>query len=392
MKIGIVLSSTPGYSETFFTSKISGLQAQGFEVVLFTQVKRSDFNVCPVIKSPKIYKNPVKQVILMIFVFMSLMPHLKSILKYIKLEKIKGVGTFKLLKKVYLNSHILSKKVDWLHFGFATQAIDNEHLAKAIGAKMAISFRGFDINVYPIKYPGCYNLVWSNVDKVHTISEYLIDKAYCLGLSKKIDFKVIPPAIDYSNFKTIKTKVSSNTLQIVTVARLNWIKGLDFAIDAMQILKNKGLEFEYHIVGSGTPTEIERYAFQIHQLGLEKQVFLYGKQSHSDTMLKLNSADIYLQPSIQEGFCNSVLEAQARGIMTLVSDVGGLKENVIHEVTGWRIPERDVNSIVNGILQIVNVSTDTKNKVSENAIARVKSSFNLKDQQKQFVSFYLNEK
>ena len=35
MKIGIVLSSTPSYSETFFISKIKGLQKHGFEVVLF---------------------------------------------------------------------------------------------------------------------------------------------------------------------------------------------------------------------------------------------------------------------------------------------------------------------------------------------------------------------
>ena len=36
MKIGLVLSSPPGYSETFFRSKIKGLQANGYEVVLIT--------------------------------------------------------------------------------------------------------------------------------------------------------------------------------------------------------------------------------------------------------------------------------------------------------------------------------------------------------------------
>ena len=39
MKIGIVLSSTPAYSETFFNSKIKGLQKNGFEVVLFVNSK-----------------------------------------------------------------------------------------------------------------------------------------------------------------------------------------------------------------------------------------------------------------------------------------------------------------------------------------------------------------
>ena len=39
MKIGIVLSSIPAYSETFFNSKIKGLQKNGFEVVLFINSK-----------------------------------------------------------------------------------------------------------------------------------------------------------------------------------------------------------------------------------------------------------------------------------------------------------------------------------------------------------------
>ena len=60
---------------------------------------------------------------------------------------------------------------------------------------------------------------------------------------------------------------------------------------------------------------------------------------NSDT-LNVIMHSIYLQYSIQEGFCNAVLEAQALGLLTIVSDAEGLPENVIHGETGWVVPKR----------------------------------------------------
>lgn len=390
MKIGIVLSSTPGYSETFFTSKIKGLQAHGYKVVLLTQVANDDFNMCPVVKQPKVYKNAIIQIFMMIIVFLSLMPHFKAVKRFVALEKTQKKSATQLLKKIYLSSHILSLKVDWLHFGFATQTIEYELVARAIGAKMAVSFRGFDINVYPIKHPSCYDLLWKNVDKVHSISNDLLEKAYVHGLSKDVPFKIITPAVDMSNLNLIHNYTSQNKkLQIVTVARLNWIKGLDLAINAIKILKDEGLDFDYHIIGSGTPIEKERYRLQLHQLQLENEVFLHGKLSHDDVLSKLNSADIYLQSSIQEGFCNAVLEAQALGLLCVVTDAGGLNENIVHEKTGWIVPNGAPKLLANKIVEVNNLSTERKNEVSKNAISRVKHNFNVEQQQMQFADFYI---
>ena len=69
---------------------------------------------------------------------------------FYKLEKISNRSKKLIIKKIILNLHIINeKKTDWLHFGFATQAIGRENIAKAIGAKMAVSLRGFDIGCIP---------------------------------------------------------------------------------------------------------------------------------------------------------------------------------------------------------------------------------------------------
>ena len=63
MRIGIVLSQTPAYSETFFNSKIRGLQENGMEVRLYCQSKKDDFTLCPVTLSPKVSSNPLLQLL-----------------------------------------------------------------------------------------------------------------------------------------------------------------------------------------------------------------------------------------------------------------------------------------------------------------------------------------
>lgn len=391
MKIGLVLSATPGYSETFIISKIKALQASGFDVIILTQYNHVRLDLCPVIKGPKIYTNVLLQVFAMAFVYIKLLFHFKPLLKYIKLERLEKTSAFHLIKKIYLNSHLLSQKLDWLHFGFATPSLGSELVAKAIQAKMAVSFRGFDINVYAVKNPHCYHLLWKHVDKVHSISNDLLNKAYDLGLNKNVAYKIIPPGVDADNLKRLtKSDLVNNKLQIVTIARFNWIKGLDYALDAMKLLKDEGFEFEYHVIGSGSSSEVERYLLQVHQNELQNHVVFHGKLSHEDSLSRLKSADIYLQSSIQEGFCNAVLEAQALGVLCVVTDAGALRENVVDGETGWIVPKRNPYLIARKILEINNLPKHEKNIISRNAMDRVTTGFDIKVQQLKFVDFYLD--
>lgn len=396
MKIGIVLSNPPGYSETFFTSKIKGLQGHSLEVVLFVQKDIENFNLCKTIISPKVYPHPIRQFIASIIVFIGLIPTLKQVIRFIKLERKEKSSFFSIYKKIYLNAHIIKQKVAWLHFGFATQAIGSELVAKAIGAKMAVSFRGFDINVYPVKHPNCYTRVWENVDKVHSISNYLLQKAYSLGLSEEVPFKIITPAVDLqkslgslSNVVTERSRSDiENSIKIITIARLNWIKGLDVSIAAMQLLKEKGIDFTYHIIGSGSIKEQERYQYQVYKLRLKKEVSFLGKLPHSETIKKLNEATIYLQPSLNEGFCNAVLEAQAIGKLCIASNVGGLPENIENNKTGWLVPKSNPKALADKIMEVISLPEDKKQEIAKNAQERVRKQFAIEQQQKQFIEFY----
>tara|TARA_B100001248_G_C27398524_1_gene467733 strand:+ start:1076 stop:2263 length:1188 start_codon:yes stop_codon:yes gene_type:complete len=387
LKIGIVLIKTPSFSEKFLISKIENLQKLGHEVILFVN-KRDDFNICKVVDMPKVSKALLVQVTKMLLTYLSILIRSpRAAINFLKLEKQDGVSFCSRLENLYLNSKILTYNLDWLHFSFAAITFRKENVAKSINAQMGVSLRGYDVDVYPLKNQNCYSLMWKKVDKVHSISYSLLKKAKKFGLDSSITQQVIFPAIDTARFQNKEIKKPLNTkkkIEILTVARLHWIKGLDYTIEAMGKLTS--INFSYTIVGDGV--EYERLISTINELNLNNKVRLVGYIPNEDLVPIYKKADIYIQYSIEEGFCNAVLEAQSMGVLTIVSDASGLMENIIDGKTGWIVPKREPISLANKIIQVTSMKEEKLNSFRLNAIKRVKSKFDINTQAKYFNSFF----
>ena len=385
LNIGLVLPALPGYSETFFNNKINGLLEFGYKVSLFViekTHKNKEFELIPIY-----YQVDTKNKFKLFFTFTStLILHPFRCWKLLTLEMQSHGLLTDTLKHIIINSHIIGKQLDWIHFGFATSALGRENLALAMGIKAAVSFRGFDIGLYPYQHLGCYNLLWKKIDKVHTISDDLYQKAVQLGLDVKTPFEKITPAINTQFFKSNSFKNIHKPLRILTVGRLQWKKGYEYALKAQSILKNKEIHFDYHIVGEGNYKESICYA--VHQLNLTKNVILKGQLTPDEVKQEMEWADIYIQPSIQEGFCNSVLEAQAMGLLCIVTNAEGLTENIKHNETGWVIPKRSSIAILDAVCNIISLKIDDINLIRKNAISRVENKFSLDIQREKFNKFY----
>ena len=385
LKIGLVLPSTPGYSETFIWSKIEGLMKNDNIVSLFVNhhEKSNLINIqIPVYSQPDVSKSYLLPMILLSLI----MTHPIILIKFIWKEKISNRNWSNIVKNIIINAHILNKKLNWIHFEFATTGIGRENVAKAMGIKSSVSLRGYDIGLYPYQHTSCYSLLWKKIDKVHTISDDLYIRALSFGLNPLIPFKKIPPAINISFFKSDINEELHNPLRILTVGRLTWKKGYEYALKALSLLKDNRINFEYHIVGDGNYREAILYA--IHQLKLTDNVILKGKLSQEGVKKEMEWADIYIQPSIQEGFCNAVLEAQSMGLLCIVSNADGLPENVLDGKTGWVVKKRNPISIFEKIIFVIDTSVNKLNKVKTNSKNRVLSNFNIYLQHDQWAIFF----
>ena len=384
IKIGIILPALPSYSETFFYNKIKVLLKNGYSVSLFVNnLQVSNYQITlPVYPQAKVnnyYKMPL---ILLKLLFSSPI----RLLRFIYLEFKANISLINALKHLIINSHIIDKNLDWLHFGFATMAINRENLSQAMGCKSAVSLRGYDIGLFPYKNSGCYKLLWKKIDKVHVISSDLYDLALKDGLSRTTPVKKITPAIDIKKFQFVEKDINKNPFKLLSVGRLTWKKGYEYALRALKHLEKEGYDFSYQIIGSGK--YYEAIKFLIHQLGLSSKVQLIGQVNHKEVIEKMKTSDIYIQPSIQEGFCNSVIEAQAMGLICIVTNAEGLSENIIDNYTGIVIPKRSSKEIVEAIKKVLSMD---KRKVIEkrrNARNRVENLFCLEKHQESFKNFY----
>lgn len=101
-------------------------------------------------------------------------------------------------------------------------------------------------------------------------------------------------------------------------------KGQILVIKALGELKKKGItNIEYQLVGGGDASELETEA---KKQGVLEQIKFLGSMPHDKIFEWLDTIDIYIQPSYQEGLCRSVVEAMSRACPVICSDACGERE------------------------------------------------------------------
>lgn len=137
-----------------------------------------------------------------------------------------------------------------------------------------------------------------------------------------------------------ETGISLGTTASLDVA---W-KGHSVATDALSRLNARGLEnITYELVGLGTGDAIKKAA---REQGVLDQVKFIGGLPHDRVFEWLDSIDIYVQPSFQEGLCRSIVEAMSRACPVIATDVGGNSELIDHD---WLVPAGDAEALADRI-------------------------------------------
>lgn len=122
-----------------------------------------------------------------------------------------------------------------------------------------------------------------------------------------------------------------------TAGRLAKVKGITYLVQALAALRQEMPDIRLDIAGSG-PERVS-IEMEVRNLGLENHVRFLGWCS--DLQPIFAGWDIFVQPSLQEGFGLATLEAMAAGLPVVATEVGGLPEIVENGKTGWLVPPKD---------------------------------------------------
>ncbi|MET4638113.1 glycosyltransferase [Mycetocola sp. 2940] len=153
---------------------------------------------------------------------------------------------------------------------------------------------------------------------------------------------VVSPGVDADLFSPAASQ-PAHPGYVVVAARLEPLKGLDLAIEAIAALPD-GIRPELVIAGGPTtghdayPAELREHA-RAH--GLADGIRFLGPQSREDLATLLRGARMLLVPSHSETYGLVALEAAASGIPVVATASGGLVEAVEHGVTGLLVDSRN---------------------------------------------------
>lgn len=167
---------------------------------------------------------------------------------------------------------------------------------------------------------------------------------------------------------------TGDPFRLLTVARLHVNKGHRFALQAVQKLKDRGLDVRYTIVGDG-PAQ-EDIAREVKSLELSDVVDMVGTKSEADVLCLLQSSDALLLTSVGMGEAApvAVMEAMACGLPVVCSVIGGTPDMINHGHDGFLVPQEDVDAIAACIRQLID-NPELALRVGKAARARAVQNF-----------------
>ena len=197
-------------------------------------------------------------------------------------------------------------------------------------------------------------------------TNFLVDKNICVsqavahftetraGIARR-KITVIPNGVDVDRFANASRAdlsqfgIPNGSRTLVTVGRLDRQKGLSSLLEAAQTIIPQFDNLHFLLVGEGP--ERSMLESQIKERGVVNRVHLAGWRPDVPAIMK--GATALVLSSLWEGMPNVVLEAMAAGLPVIATQVEGIDELVLPEITGNTVPSNSPTDLAAAIAKLL---------------------------------------
>ncbi len=257
-----------------------------------------------------------------------------NIFKWIIFRTLYSITKNKFNKYMYLNKCLpkFTKSYDCA-ISYRTGSFDSAIVLYRINAKK--KFFVVHNSVTDLNYNLFYKIVLNKFDKTFFVSE--CSRTYIENKISKYSNKTLT-LLNIVDSNSIVTNAqcnqshtyASDVINLCTVGRLSLEKGQHFIPKIVRLLLNNGYNAFWYIIGDG-PDRIE-LENECKNYNVEDRVILLGTQKNPYPYIK--NCDIYVQPSISEGWCLTVQEARILHKPIVVTPIPVMYEQIVDGVNG----------------------------------------------------------
>lgn len=327
MIIILFVDTFPSLSETFISNKVKELSLRGMHVVVFCVNHNQKLFDRLFAKNNHVEMVVLSKAKIAKFLLLNPITVIESLFNATNLRQ-------RLFRRFRI-SMIRKYQPDIVHFEFSGIGVDYLHEIKKLDCKKVVSCRGSAEKVKLLIHEERkekFRELLASVDAVHCVSEDMRETIlpYCDDPDKIF---INYPSIDTSFFeRNGNTKTEKDILTILSVGRFTFQKGFNTGLQAIHLLKQRGIKFKWIIVGSGPG--FEEMSYIIDHLQISDVVKLAGSKSSVEVKMLMQESDIFFLPSVYEGIANVALEAMSMGLPLVSTRSGGMEEVIVNEVNG----------------------------------------------------------
>jgi len=361
MRIAAIVGPFPKLSKTYIINEITGLIDRGHDVTIVSNTDPEEPRIHDSVTEYSLREKTfyyqdhapgnialkaVKAVPTLFEYFHTDREFTMNLLRQIPRE-----GPIETGRLTYWSRPFLDQDFDIIHCHFGPNGVIGAKLKRMdVSGKLVTKFHGYGVDTIDDSSSDIYTELFQTADHLLGNSLYTCDRMVQFGADES-KVSLHPVGININRFRCQPPSPdpTDETVTILTVARLSEEKGFKYIILAFKRLLDRSPEYsiEYRIVGHGpAESELKR---QVERAGIEDVVTFCGSMTRDGVAEELVRADLFVLPSLNEGFGVVLLEAQSSCLPVIASSVGGIPEAVDPGESATLVPPGDSEALTDAL-------------------------------------------
>ena len=177
--------------------------------------------------------------------------------------------------------------------------------------------------------------------------------------------------------KPLTAHRSPLTVNLLFLSNLIPSKGVYVLLDACKMLKDRGVAFQCNFVG-GESKEMDRRVFgeAVKERGLEGHVLYHGPKYGEEKEQYWRMADVFVQPTYEDCFPLTILEAMQHGLPVVSTDEGAVPDMVADGENGFVCRRKDAEGLAQALERLLQDEA-LRHRMGAEGYRRYKEKFTL---------------